>query len=84
VIVKREHNLKAFCRGLDSLGVGNLIEKYPGPMRDLFTAGKDKIITSAIFFSLMSKNDKPKCVKEEQALNYFKEFVLHIEGEQGN
>ena len=84
VIVKQEQNLKAFCRGLDSLNIGSLIKKYPSVMKILFTAEKDRMITSTIFFSLMAKSDEPKCEKEKNALTYFKEFVLHIESEQSN
>ena len=39
------------------------------------------MITTEIFFSLMSNNDAPKNENEERALKYFKEFVVHIESE---
>ena len=80
VIAKREQNIKAFCHGLDSLSIGTLIKMHPDVMRSLFVAQKDNVITADIFFSLMS-NDLPKNENEERAINYFKEFVVHIESE---
>lgn len=78
-MVKREQNLKAFCRGLNSLNIGSLIKMHPDVMRSLFVAQKGDI-TADIFFSLMS-NDPPRNEAEERAVNYFKEFVVHIESE---
>lgn len=80
VIVKREQNLKAFCRGLDSLSIGRLIKKYPDVTKSLFVAQNENVITADIFFSLMT-NDPPKNENEERAISYFKNFVVHIESE---
>lgn len=78
VIIKREQNLKAFCRGLDSLSIGRLIKKYPDTMKSLFVAQKENVITADKFLSLMT-NDLPKNENEERAISYFKIFVGHIE-----
>ena len=77
--MKREQNLKAFCRGLDGLNVGSLIKRHSDIMKALFLTEKADF-TSEVFFSLISI-DRPKDESEERAMKYFKEFVVHIESE---
>lgn len=38
VVVKRECNIKAFCRGLNALGLADLVRSYPDTMRELIVA----------------------------------------------
>ena len=78
VIVRREANLKAFCRGLNVVGFADLIEKWPNLMRPLLVT-EDFEITSTIFKGLI-KSQKPSSPAESRAYDMFMNFISSIEG----
>lgn len=53
VIVRREGNLQAFQRGLDSLQLSDLLVAHPQLMRPLFVAEDGKHLTATEFISLI-------------------------------
>jgi len=80
VMVKRERNLKAICRGLEYVNVGKLIKMHPDVTRSLFVAANSNI-TAKAFLSLTSI-DEPKNEDHGRALDYFKEFIAQIESKK--
>ena len=80
VVEKREHNLKAFFKGLNYHKIGDLIKAHPILTRSLLVAEVDKTITSEKFFDLV---ESPRPVAENQwLLTTSKEFALYLEGMQ--
>ena len=82
VIIKRERNLKAFQRGLNVLGVGDLLKRYPCITDKLFVAQKSPL-SPAGFLDLVSSL-RPQRQEEVQAFEIFKEFVSYLEGQYHN
>ena len=73
VILKRERNLRAFCHGLNSLGVYDLVKDNPDTMRSLFVY-KPKQITAELFRSFIS-SVKPFDKDEARAFQFFQDFI---------
>ena len=78
VVIKRERNLKAFRKGLETLGLLHLLTSYPSLMKPYFVMECNPL-TPAKFFSLV-KYCFPKTDIETQALDFFKEFVTALHG----
>ena len=78
VIIKREHNMRAFLKGLVYLGVNELLTKHPELMRDFFCDNNQEL-SAEKFFQLIKdpilNDDRAKV-----AYDFFKEFVIHLEG----
>ena len=79
VIEKREHNLKAFLKGLNCLNIGDLIKGHSSLTSALFVAPADPTFTSEAFFKLVS-SQKPVVEDWAKAFDYFKEYVIYLEG----
>ncbi len=78
VIIRREHNMKAFRRGMRILGIVDLLQRHPLLTRPLLVAEDDVVFTSQKFISLISSS-KPVQLDECQAYERFIEFVSYIE-----
>lgn len=78
VITRHATNLKAFYHGLNVLHVGDMIKAHPDQTRSLFVAEPDRL-SSARFLSLISST-RPEQVSHARAFDYFRKFVLYIEG----
>ncbi len=76
VIMKRDRNLKAFCCGLDSLHMLDVIKVHPDTTMCLFVH-EHKPITSDLFMSLVSSIRLAE-IQELRAFNFFKYFVTHL------
>ena len=79
VITKRENNLKAFFRGLNSLQVGDLIKAHPDLTKSLFVV-KSSQLTYEKFLSFVS-SPRPQDPSRARAFDFFSEFVIYLEGE---
>lgn len=76
-VVRREHNLMAFRRGMKVLGIVELLQQYPNLTRPLLVAEKS-VLSSQQFLSLIDAV-KPECPDECLAYERFMEFIAYIE-----
>ena len=77
VIIKRERDLKALRKGLETLGLQKLLIRYTSLMKPYFYSP----ITPDEFFVLVVSCN-PATRLERQAYDYFKQFVVSLHGEQ--
>lgn len=78
VVHRREHNLKAFRKGLNILGIVNLIQHNPNITRPLFVFDGNATLTSQQFISMI-ESSQPVYPDECQAYERFMEFVTLLE-----
>ena len=80
VIVRREGNLLAFKKGLNSLQLGEIIAAHSLLMRPLFVAGAELPLTADVFLSLV-KTPKPDASdKVRAAYDFFRSYVIYLAG----
>lgn len=81
VIIRREENLRAFVRGLDYLGLANLLQAYPHLLKPVFTAQLNTpTLTPESFWSLV-ESLRPCEIPKQRAYDYFRSFVTYLGGE---
>ena len=80
VITKRESNIKAFFNGLNMLKVGDLLLSHPDTMMSLFVFESEQL--TAYSFMLLVESLRPESCdsKKSQTFEYFRQYVLHLEG----
>ena len=79
VISKREKNLKAFLRGLDVLGIGEIVKRHPAMAKKMFVM-EDIPMTPDAFMKVVASL-QPKKAEEIVAYGFFKDFVSSLGGQ---
>ena len=77
VVKRREENLMAFRKGMNVLGMLDMLKNYPVLTRPLLVAEDDAVLTSKEFRSLIGSS-KPVVPEEIQSYNRFMEFIEGI------
>ena len=78
VILKRERNLKAFCRGLNVLGITDVVKHHPNVARKLFIF-EEVSLTPSLFLGLVGSL-RPDKEEHQLAFDFFKELVVYLQG----
>lgn len=81
VIIRREVNLKAFRRGLQVLGLCDLLEHHPQSLQPLFVAGAQvKILTAQRVRDALSSTCPTHDSDKAAAYNHFMALLTFLEG----
>ena len=87
VIVTRTLPLDALLKGMNVLGFGELLRKYPSAVSKIFPSVEDAVVSADIFLHKVTLGDGE--VKnnlnelEEQAWKWFQRFVEESENRKG-
>ena len=87
VIVTRTLPLDALLKGMNVLGLGELLRKYPSAVSKIFPSVEDAVVSADIFLHKVTLGDGE--VKnnldelEEQAWKWFQRFVEESENRKG-
>ena len=87
VIVTRTLPLDAILKGMNVLGLGELLRKYPSAVSKIFPSVEDAVVSADIFLHKVTLGDGE--VKnnlnelEEQAWKWFQRFVEESENRKG-
>lgn len=85
VIVTRTLPLDALLKGMNVLGLGELLRKYPHVVSKIFPSVQDAVVSADMFLHKVTLADEE--VKnnelEEQAWKWFQRFVVESEVKKG-
>lgn len=85
VIVTRTLPLDALLKGMNVLGLGELLPKYPSVVSKIFPSVEDAVVSADIFLHKVTLADgEVKNIElEEQAWKWFQQFVDESENSKG-
>lgn len=83
VILRRDGNIQAFKRGLDHLKLLQLMQTHPALLKPLFVVQPTcEDLTAQAFWGLVASL-RPRDEDKQQAYDFFRDFVFHLEGKCG-